>query len=167
MDDMTQPTPQERWDAAGKAKDGFEAYDLLYSAWPEIPAPRLFALERDTDVSGISGTGRVADGVLWPDGTVTVRWRGQRPSTVNWNSIEDVAAINGHGGATRIVFAAPADPRFRSRTQEPVEVDDETRLAVAFMEFCQAAQRRGDAPPDVHQFTAAWEANGRQWVKRL
>lgn len=103
---MSNPTPQERWDAAGKAKDGYEAYDLLYSAWPEKPTARLFTLERDTDVSGISGTGTVADGVVWPDGSVTVRWRGNRPSTVNWGRIEDVEAINGHGGATRIVYAA-------------------------------------------------------------
>jgi hypothetical protein len=71
--------------------------------------PRLFRLQRDTDISGISGTGRVADGVLWPDGTVTIRWRGARPSTVGWNGIEDVEAINGHGGATRIVWV-DADP---------------------------------------------------------
>jgi len=102
---VNQPTPQERWDAAGKARDGGEAYDLLYSAWPEPKTTRLFRLERDTDVSGISGTGTVADGVVWPDGTVTLRWRGERPSTVNWNRVEDVEAINGHGGATRIVYA--------------------------------------------------------------
>lgn len=67
--------------------------------------PRLFRLERDLDVSGISGTGHVADGVLWPDGAVTVRWLGNRPSTVQWNSLDDLLAINGHGGATRVVWA--------------------------------------------------------------
>lgn len=63
--------------------------------------PRLFALERDVDVSGVSGVGVVADGVLWPDGTVSVRWRGERPSIVHWTSLDDVKAIHGHNGSTR------------------------------------------------------------------
>lgn len=66
--------------------------------------PKLFQLQRDTDVTGASGTGRVADGVLWPDGTVTVRWRGKHRSTVNWDRIEDAEAVHGHGGAPRIVW---------------------------------------------------------------
>ncbi|MFH9977918.1 hypothetical protein ACH4ND_01395 [Streptomyces sp. NPDC017179] len=67
--------------------------------------PRLFHLQRDHDVSGVSGTGRVADGVLWSDGTVAVRWLGDRPSTVHWDRLDDALAIHGHGGATRIVWA--------------------------------------------------------------
>lgn len=47
--------------------------------------PRLFTLQRDTDVTGVSGTGTVVYGVVWPDGTVSVRWRGPRPSTVFWD----------------------------------------------------------------------------------
>jgi len=37
--------------------------------------PRLFHIIRNSDESGISGTGRVLDGVLWPNGKVTVQWR--------------------------------------------------------------------------------------------
>ena len=66
--------------------------------------PRLFHLERDTDITGASGAGRVADGVLWPDRTVTIRWRGPMPSTVNWAEFAHAEAIHGHGGATRLVF---------------------------------------------------------------
>lgn len=69
-----------------------------------MSASRLFQLERDVDVSGISGTGTVADGVVFPDGVCVIRWRGDRQSTVVWPSIEDVEAIHGHGGATRIVW---------------------------------------------------------------
>lgn len=68
-------------------------------------AVRVFWLQRDHDVSGVSGTGTVADGVLWPDGAVTIRWRGPRPSTVNWQSLDDAEHVHGHGGATRIVWA--------------------------------------------------------------
>ena len=65
---------------------------------------RRFELHRDTDVSGISGTGVVAEGVEFSDGTVAIRWRSLTASTVLWSSIEDVERIHGHGGATRIVW---------------------------------------------------------------
>ncbi|MFJ1581545.1 hypothetical protein [Streptomyces sp. NPDC088182] len=68
------------------------------------PPPRLFTLERDRDVTGTSGTGTVADGVVWPDGTVSIRWRGVHPSVVFWESLEHAVAVHGHGGATRIVL---------------------------------------------------------------
>lgn len=67
--------------------------------------PRRFHLLRHQDISGVSGTGIVADGVLWPDGTASLRWRGERPSTVHWDRIEDAKAVHGHGGATEIVWA--------------------------------------------------------------
>ncbi|MFE7273012.1 hypothetical protein [Streptomyces sp. NPDC057623] len=67
--------------------------------------PRLFHLQRDHDVSGVSGTGRVANGVLWPDGTVSLRWIGERPSTVSWDRLADAEHVHGRGGATRIVWA--------------------------------------------------------------
>lgn len=66
--------------------------------------PRVFRLERDVDVSGVSGTGIVAWGVIWPDGTVCTRWCGERPSTVAWSSYEDLQHVHGHGGATRFVY---------------------------------------------------------------
>jgi hypothetical protein len=65
---------------------------------------RRFYLQRDHDVTGVSGAGRVADGVLWPDGSADIRWRGERPSSVHWNELGHAAAIHGHDGATRIVW---------------------------------------------------------------
>lgn len=69
-------------------------------AWPG----RRFVLQRDADITGISGTGIVADGVCWPDSTVSIRWRGERPSVVFWEKLEHARAIHGHGGATRFVW---------------------------------------------------------------
>lgn len=68
---------------------------------------RRFQLVRDVDVTGVTGTGIVADGVQWPDGTATVRWRSDRASTVHWDRITDAEAIHGHGGATRIAWIDP------------------------------------------------------------
>lgn len=66
---------------------------------------RRFELHRDRDLSGISGTGVVADGVVFPSGYAVVCWRGDRPSVVVWpNGIADPEFIHGHGGATRFVW---------------------------------------------------------------
>lgn len=78
-------------------------------------APRRFFLQRDTDVTGVSGEGRVADGVLWPDGTVSVRWRGEHPSTVSWDrGLDSVNHVHAHGGATQVIWLdeepAPYEP---------------------------------------------------------
>lgn len=61
-----------------------------------------FVLYRYVDVSGVSGTGIVADGILWPDQSCTIRWRGERPSLVHWHSVDHAISIHGHGGATEI-----------------------------------------------------------------
>jgi hypothetical protein len=66
---------------------------------------RRFYLQREADVSGVSGTGRVADGVLWPDGTASVRWRGAHPSIVFWERGRvSVDFVHGHQGMTQIVW---------------------------------------------------------------
>ena len=66
---------------------------------------RRFQLQRDTDVTGVSGTGVVADGVLWPDGTASVRWRSDHPSIVFWDrGWESVQHVHGHNGLSRIVW---------------------------------------------------------------
>ena len=66
---------------------------------------RLFQLERDVDVSGVSGTGIVAEGIQFSDARVALRWQvGEHRSTVLWDSIEAVIAIHGHDGRTRLVW---------------------------------------------------------------
>lgn len=92
--------------------------DLLIGPLPDLTQPspqpgetaRPFWLQRNHDVSGVSGIGIVAHGALWPDGTASVRWIGPRPSTVFWDAIEDAEAVHGHGGHTQIVFADGAAP---------------------------------------------------------
>lgn len=65
---------------------------------------RTFTMHRDLDVTGVSGTGVVAEGVIFDDGTTVVRWHGPRCSTVVWDTFMDAALVHGHGGATRFVF---------------------------------------------------------------
>jgi len=67
---------------------------------------RTFWLQRDIDETGVSGVGRVAEGVEFSDGTVALRWRGEWPTSVVFHErgMESVVAVHGHGGLTRIVF---------------------------------------------------------------
>ena len=59
---------------------------------------RRFIVSRTVDIHETSGTGIICDGVLWEDGSCTIRWRGQRPSIVHWRSIEDAEWVHSHGG---------------------------------------------------------------------
>jgi len=65
---------------------------------------RVFQLVRAEDVSGISGTGTVADGVVFPDGVAVLRWRTAGGSTAVYDSVEDVERIHGHDGRTVLVW---------------------------------------------------------------
>lgn len=67
----------------------------------------LFYLQRNEDETGISGEGIVADGVIFRDGKVALRWRPgpvSYQSTAIYDSIEAVEAIHGHGGKTKVVY---------------------------------------------------------------
>lgn len=66
---------------------------------------RLFVLSRKDDEGGVSGTGEVAEGVEFHDGTVALRWRTEYRSTAIYASIADVERIHGHNGKTVIIWA--------------------------------------------------------------
>ena len=66
-------------------------------------------------MTGISGTGAVAEGVQFSDGTVVLRWldesvrsresRARRPADhCHSQNIGSVLALHGHGGATKVVW---------------------------------------------------------------
>lgn len=63
-----------------------------------------FELHRIEDVSGVSGVGVVAEGVRFKDGTCAYRWLSGTATTNIADSIADIEAIHGHGGATRIAW---------------------------------------------------------------
>lgn len=69
-----------------------------------IPLPRTFKVIRNTDVSGVSGAGHVADGVLFGDGTTVLRWRSEHRSTAVYADFETMEAVHGHNGATVFEF---------------------------------------------------------------
>lgn len=65
---------------------------------------RRFKLIRKEDESGISGTGNVAGGVEFDDGTCAMRWDTATASTGLYNNITELEAIHGHGGKTIVVW---------------------------------------------------------------
>jgi hypothetical protein len=63
---------------------------------------RRFILLRVEDVSGSSGTGRVAEGVLFTNGWVSMCFPLEPMSIKFFQSIDDVMKIHSHGGRTRL-----------------------------------------------------------------
>jgi len=74
-----------------------------------------FRLLRIEDETGVSGTGIVAYGVRWPDGSVSIRWVGATPSFVNYEGVPsdlDIQrvgevhseVVHGHHGKTRLMY---------------------------------------------------------------
>lgn len=68
---------------------------------------RRFHFERLKDASGVSGCGRVAEGVIFSNGKVALEWLSAHSSTALYDSIVDVELIHGHEGSTKIVFDDP------------------------------------------------------------
>jgi hypothetical protein len=62
-----------------------------------------FWLERVEDESGVSGVGLVAEGVVFSNGWCALTWLTKHMSVSLYQSIEEVEAIHGHDGKTKVV----------------------------------------------------------------
>ena len=78
-----------------------------------MASPLRFVLNRREDATGISGTGVVAEGIVFSDGVVALRWivppgnpgHGWPTSVVfHDHGVASVRAIHGHGGQTEIIW---------------------------------------------------------------
>ncbi len=75
---------------------------------------KIFYLKREEDESGVSGTGRVAHGLVFYNGKVTVTGLSEHPSVTIYDNIGEVHAIHGHGGKTQVEF----EPDYKRATGE-------------------------------------------------
>ena len=75
---------------------------------------KVFYLNRVEDESGISGTGRVAQGFIFDNGKVAVTWLSEHPSVTVYDNIGEVHAIHGHGGKTEVIM----EPDFKRAFNE-------------------------------------------------
>lgn len=65
---------------------------------------KTFYLHRNEDESGISGTGRIAQGIVFDNGKVALTWLSDHPSVTIYDNIGEVKAIHGHEGKTEVVM---------------------------------------------------------------
>jgi len=70
---------------------------------------KQFHLERKEDETGVSGTGKVAEGVIFGNGKVAMNWISDNTnidasSLGIYDSIDDVRKIHGHEGKTEVVI---------------------------------------------------------------
>ena len=66
--------------------------------------PKTFKLVRLHDVSGVSGEGIVAEGVVFHDGQVVLSWFGKFHSMEVHPTIEQLQRIHGHDGLTQVLW---------------------------------------------------------------
>lgn len=70
----------------------------------EIIVAKNFYLNRTEDESGISGTGRIAQGAVFDNGKVAMTWLSDHPSVTIYDNIGEVRAIHGHDGKTEVIM---------------------------------------------------------------
>ena len=97
-------------------------YEILHYQYFEqesgLAMSRTFKLVRQADVSGVSGTGVVAEGVVFKSGKTILCWI-RAPHTVTvFNSPDEVLMVHGHAGSTLLLWDDPAQlaGRIPSRT---------------------------------------------------
>ena len=65
---------------------------------------KTFYLHRKEDESGVSGTGRIAQGMVFDNGRVAMTWLSDHPSVTVYDNIGEVQAIHGHDGKTEVII---------------------------------------------------------------
>ena len=55
---------------------------------------KVFRIIRQSDETGISGSGHVMTGIIFEDGSVVIRWLSETPSTTMYQSWEDFNALH-------------------------------------------------------------------------
>lgn len=64
---------------------------------------KKFYLMRSEDVHGNSGTGVVAEGIIFDNGMAAMTWLSDIPTVTNFRRIQDVAKLHGHEGKTIVI----------------------------------------------------------------
>lgn len=92
---------------------------------------RRFQLRRLVDKSGTSGTGTVAEGVVFSDGSCVLHWLTALSSWALYRSIDELVAIHGHDGSTVVEWI---DPDARVTAVQPVFPDEGWQARIGMVE---------------------------------
>ena len=65
---------------------------------------KRFYLQRNTDASGVSGTGRVAEGCQHDNGWCSLVWLSDTLVCAFYQNIDCIEKIHGHAGLTKVVW---------------------------------------------------------------
>ena len=87
---------------------------------------RRFTLLRTVDVSGTSGTGDVAEGIEYSDGSVAFRCISHLQSHCNYANVKTVLEVHGHDGKTTLKWIDP--PHTITEPELPEPTTQELRL---------------------------------------
>ena len=63
-----------------------------------------FWLNRLEDESGVSGTGKVAEGIIFSNGKVAMSWLTEYTSVAIYDDLQTLQRIHGHNGKTIIQY---------------------------------------------------------------
>ena|SRR5437762_12039533 len=97
----------ETWEAKVSASFRDKLGETVQEEPEKFAKIRTFHLNRVEDISGVSGKGKVAVGVVMPSGKCIIEWTTTRagvPGLGIYDDMEGLKAIHGHEGATEVVF---------------------------------------------------------------
>jgi hypothetical protein len=83
-------------------EDGLDMLDASIRRARARRGFRRFHLSRSEDVSGTSGTGIVAEGVVYSTGKVVLNWTTRYASVAVYDSMAEMERIHGHDGRTTV-----------------------------------------------------------------
>jgi len=124
---------------------------------------RRFHLQRDKDDSGVSGTGRVAEGVLLNNGWVITEWNSHHKEIITSESIAVFEKLHGHDGKAHIIWHDP-DPYEEKKnghtadTQPTVEGTDPKGCDAGATEERRSSKVRAQTEEDRTQTEAEGES---------
>jgi len=85
---------------------------------------RRFFLQREEDATGVSGTGRVADGVEFTNGWCVLTWKSEFSGVTVYPSISVLESVHTHGGQHKTILKW-IDPKFEDLEEKSNQIEKE------------------------------------------
>lgn len=118
---------------------------------------RRFFLLRHEDVNGFSGTGVVAEGVIFDDGTGAFTWLTPMKTVTTFWKMADIRHMHGHDGKTEVVIEGTNKKKFEECAAAAKVLKDQQRAER------KQRQRKGE---NDEQETKAQETKGKVKAKQ-
>lgn len=106
---------------------------------------KAFYLLRHEDVHGNSGTGVVAEGVIFYDGTGAFTWLSPEKTVTTFQSIQTIKRLHSHEGRTEIVIEGGRTKKAQEKFNHCRELAAEKKHQLKLAEDEAKAKRRGES----------------------